>query len=175
VAVDSQGRVFVTDTGNKRVVVFDENGNFLSEFGSVGMGLGEFDEPVGIAIDQYDQIYVADAWNQRIQVFVAADDKPGSLDYFPLRTWDVWAWYGQSLDNKPYLTVDDQGSVFIVDPEGYRVMQFTDMGEAVRAWGEFGAGMQNFGLVGALASDHSGGLWVVDTGNNRLMHFEVEE
>jgi len=35
--------------------------------------------------------------------------------------------------------------------------------------------MQNFGLVGALASDHSGGLWVVDTGNNRLMHFEVKE
>ena len=30
---------------------------------------GEFDEPVGIAIDGQNNIYVTDTWNQRVQVF----------------------------------------------------------------------------------------------------------
>ncbi len=50
IAVDQDGRVFVTDTGNKRIVVFDQDGNFITQFGSVGLNLGEFDEPVGIAV-----------------------------------------------------------------------------------------------------------------------------
>ncbi len=35
-AVDSLGRVFVADTGNKRIVIYDANGNYLSEFGHAG-------------------------------------------------------------------------------------------------------------------------------------------
>src|SRR5690349_24134523 len=35
-AVDGQGRVYVTDTGNKRIVVFDGDGNFITEFGGAG-------------------------------------------------------------------------------------------------------------------------------------------
>ena len=47
VAVDQAGNVYVTDTGNKRVVVFDSNGTYITEFGSYGMEPGQFDEPVG--------------------------------------------------------------------------------------------------------------------------------
>ncbi|HUG33299.1 MAG TPA: flippase activity-associated protein Agl23, partial [Anaerolineales bacterium] len=50
IAVDSLGRVFVADTGNKRIVVFDEDGNYLTEFGSSGFDPGQFDEPVGVAV-----------------------------------------------------------------------------------------------------------------------------
>ena len=45
-AFDSQGRLYVTDTGNKRVVVFDANGNAITQFGSGGADPGQFDEPV---------------------------------------------------------------------------------------------------------------------------------
>ena len=31
------GRVFVTDTGNKRVMVFDQDGNFLDQWGGGGI------------------------------------------------------------------------------------------------------------------------------------------
>ena len=79
-------------------------------------------------------VYVADTWNQRIQVF---QETAGNA-FAPFRSWEVQAWYGQSLDNKPYLAAAN-GSVFIVDPEGYRVLQYTDTGEAVRAWGDFGS------------------------------------
>ena len=68
---------------------------------------GQFDEPVGIAVDQAGLVYVADTWNQRIQVFQPDDQG----QYSPLRSWDLQAWYGQSLENKPYLTVDTRAPV----------------------------------------------------------------
>jgi uncharacterized protein (TIGR03663 family) len=171
IAVDQEGRVFVTDTGNKRIVVFDRDGNFLTQFGTVGLNLGEFDEPVGIAADSEGRIYVADTWNQRIQVFI--QDESGAFQ--AERSWDVVAWYGQSLDNKPYLAVNSAGQVFVTDPEGYRVLEFTSQGDIVRTWGDFGTGSNTFGLVGGIASDPNGGVWVTDPGNNRIMHFTPPE
>jgi DNA-binding beta-propeller fold protein YncE len=168
VAVDSQGRVFVTDTGNKRIVVFDSGGVFLTQFGEPGMDPGQLDEPVGLAVDSDDQIYVADTWNQRIQVFLTGDN---GLVYLPFRQWEVPAWYGQSLDNKPYITVDAQGHVFIADPEGYRILEFTDKGEAVRSWGDFGVNSDQFGMPASVAAAPDGAIWVVDAGNSRIMKF----
>ena len=115
-AIDPQGHLLVTDTGNKRVVVFDPDGNFVTEFGSVGFEPGQFDEPVGIAVDAQDRVYVADTWNQRIQVFA----KDGSGRYAPFKSWDYTGWYGQSLDNKPSVSVDSSGRIFLSDPEQAR-------------------------------------------------------
>jgi predicted membrane-bound mannosyltransferase/sugar lactone lactonase YvrE len=169
VAVDANNHVFVTDTGNKRVVEFDSEGNFITQFGQAGMDPGQFDEPVGLTIDSQGRVYVVDTWNQRIQVFTP--DQSGN--YQPTKTWDVAAWYGKSLDNKPYIAVDDKGHVFATDPEGYRVLEFTDQGEFVMYWGDAGTGSDSFGLAGSVAVDPKGGVWVSDAGNSRLMHFTL--
>ena len=115
-------------------------------------------------------VYVADTWNQRIQVFREVDGM-----FVPERMWEIAGWYGQSLDNKPYLAVDDQGMVFVVDPEGYRVLQFTSQGEFVRYWGDLGNSNETFGMTGSVAIDPQGGVWVTDTGNSRLMHFNLPQ
>jgi uncharacterized protein (TIGR03663 family) len=169
VIVDAEGRVLVTDTGNKRVVIFDSDGNYITQFGSEGFDLGQFSEPVGIALDGEGHLYVADTWNQRIQAF----SPDGSGGYVPENSWDVYAWFGESLDNKPYLAANEQGQLFATDPEGYRVLQFTPEGELVRFWGDYGLGAEGFGLAGAVAVDPAGGVWVSDAGNNRLMHFSL--
>jgi DNA-binding beta-propeller fold protein YncE len=169
VVVDSQGHVLVSDTGNKRVVIFDADGNYISQFGSEGFSPGQFSEPVGLAIDGEGKLYVADTWNQRIQVF--APDSTGS--YTPLTSWDVYGWFGQSVDNKPYLAADDQGHIFATDPEAYRVLEFTSQGDIIRYWGDYGAGTDGFGLAGSVAVDPLGGVWVSDTNNGRLMHFAL--
>ena len=36
---------------------------------------------------------------------------------YTIRQWDVSAWYGQSLDNKPFIAVDQNGYVYTTDPE----------------------------------------------------------
>ncbi|MBL8993168.1 MAG: hypothetical protein JNM63_07495 [Spirochaetia bacterium] len=69
VATNTKQQYFVTDFLNNRVVRFDANCAFLESFGSFGSGAGQFNGPVGIAIDQYDTIYVADQANGRIQVW----------------------------------------------------------------------------------------------------------
>ncbi|HZD55176.1 MAG TPA: NHL repeat-containing protein, partial [Anaerolineales bacterium] len=167
VIVDSQGHVLVSDTGNKRIVVFDADGNFISQFGSEGFSPGQFSEPVGLAVDGEGKLYVADTWNQRIQVFTP--DSTGN--YTPLTSWDIYGWFGQSVDNKPYLAADDQGHIFATDPEAYRVLEFSSQGDILLYWGDYGVGTDSFGLPGSVAVDPLGGVWVSDTNNGRLMHF----
>ncbi len=172
ILVNAEGRVFVTDTGNKRVAVFNENGEFLTSFGSAGLLEGQFDEPVGLAVDADGRIYVADTWNKRIQIFAA--DESGLL-YNPVGGWDIVGWYGQSLDNKPYLTINADDHVFISDPEGNRILEFNTQGEFLRYWGDFSTGVDGFNLPTGLAVGSEGDLWVADAGNNRILHFTLSE
>jgi DNA-binding beta-propeller fold protein YncE len=169
VAVDPQGNLLVTDTGNDRVVVFDPQGIPISQFGSSGLEPGQFDEPVAVAVDPNGLVYVTDTWNQRIQVF----EKDASGEYRPLRQWDMAAWYGQSRDNKPYLAVGGSDTLYVTDPEGARILEFTTEGEFIRYFGNFGSALDGFGLAAGVAADPQGGLWVTDAGNSRLMHFTL--
>ena len=68
-AVDADGNLYVTDTMNNRVEIFDADGNFISEFGKHGDGPGYFARPKGIAIDSDGHIWVADEMQDRLQVF----------------------------------------------------------------------------------------------------------
>lgn len=69
VAVDGEGNVFVTDTFNNRVEVFDAEGEFIRTFGKNGDGAGDFERPKGIAIDCDGHIWVVDAAQDRVKVF----------------------------------------------------------------------------------------------------------
>lgn len=168
IAVDTFGRVFITDTGNKRIVVFNELGDYLFEFGGPGLLPGQFDEPVGLALDQTNRLFVVDTWNQRVQLFIPGMDK----EYLPVTSWDISGWYGQSLDNKPYIAIDEN-QIYITDPEGYRVLVYSLDGEFQYYWGTYSIGPDGFGVVTSVEIDPLGGVWVSDSGNNRIMHFTI--
>ena len=51
VATDLSGSVYVTDGVNSRIQKFDANGTFLTTWGSLGSGNGQFLEPSGVAAD----------------------------------------------------------------------------------------------------------------------------
>ncbi len=68
IAVAANGDVFLTDTGDDCVGVFNEEGKYVRKFGSEGSGNGEIEEPDGIAVA--DGIaYVADTGNNRVEEF----------------------------------------------------------------------------------------------------------
>jgi DNA-binding beta-propeller fold protein YncE len=74
-AVDADGNLYVTDTLNNRVEVFDADGKFIREWGKAGDGPGRFGRPKGISVDRDGHVWVADAMLQRVQVF----DQQGQL------------------------------------------------------------------------------------------------
>lgn len=79
VAVDSEGHIYVCDSQQDLVQIFDESGRLLLTFGENGSEPGQFWMPSGIFIDN-DAIYVADTYNQRVQVFRYLKGQSGSLD-----------------------------------------------------------------------------------------------
>jgi len=68
-AVDQEGNLYVCDTLNDRVEVFDADGKFIETYGKNGDGPGYFARPKGIAIDSDGHIWVADGMEDRVQVF----------------------------------------------------------------------------------------------------------
>ena len=163
IAIDAEGNLYVTDTGNKRVQKFAPDGTFLAQYGGAGVEPGQFDEPVGIAIGPDGSIYVADTWNQRVQVF----DK----DFNFLREWPVDGWYSDSVVNKPYIAVDAQNRVYITDPENYRVIVFDNVGNVLAVFGQFGQDMSSFGLPNGIVVDGEGNIYVADADNHRVLVF----
>jgi len=69
VAVDAEGNLYVADTMNNRIEIFDADGQFVSAFGRNGDGPGYFARPKGVAIDSDGHIWVADGVQDRVQVF----------------------------------------------------------------------------------------------------------
>ncbi len=167
IAIDKDNRVFVTDTGKQRVVIFDSQGNYLTQFGSLGLEAGKLDEPVGIDIASDGRIYIADTWNYRVQVF--APDASG-LQYQSVAMWDVDAWSSDTLDNKPFLVLDESGNVYLTDPDRGRVIVFDGEGQFLRIWGGFDNTF-TMNVISGVTIGQDGSVWVSDALSNTLLKF----
>ena len=64
--IGADGLIYVADTGNNRVQMFDEKGNFLLYFGGIGSGPQQFDAPTDICTQDGLNIFVVDQNNNRI-------------------------------------------------------------------------------------------------------------
>ena len=169
ITVDKDNRVFVTDTGKQRVVIFDSMGNYLTQFGGLGLDAGKLDEPVGIDIADDGRVYIADTWNYRVQVFTP--DASG-LQYQSVTMWDVDAWSSDTLDNKPFLALDESGNVYLTDPDQGRVIVFDSEGQFIRVWGGFD-NTYTMNVISGVTIGDDGSVWVSDALSNVLLKFVV--
>ena len=108
-AIGLDGRLYVVDGGNFRVVVFDREGKYLHSFGSVGKQYGQFARPKEIAIDREGNVYVVDTAFGNFQVF----NPDGELLLF---VGDRSERDGPAKYMLPSgIAVDEDGRVFVVD------------------------------------------------------------
>ena len=128
---------------------------------------GRFDEPTSLAVDPSDgSIFVADAWNRRIQKFGP------NLDF--QAEWPVPGWQSKEIFHKPYIAVAANGDVYVTDPQMARIFVYNKAGGIKAAFGKPGNAANQFTLPTGLGLDpKSGTLIVADADNNRVMTFPV--
>jgi uncharacterized protein (TIGR03663 family) len=172
IAVDSAGNVYVADTGNKRIVMTDNEGEFIYQWGEAGSAPGSFNEPTGIAIDEAnDLIYVADTWNSRVQAFER--DAQGQANPIPVATWGVAGWMSNTYDD-PSLAVGPQGRVYVSVPTRQQVAALSSAsGQPVLRWGGAGEGLAALNAPSGIAFDEEGRVYVVDRERGRVLRFDL--
>ena len=115
-AVDKDGNLYVTDTMNNRVEIFDADGTYISEFGKHGDGPGYLARPKGIAIDGDGHIWVADEYQDRVQVF----NREGQL----LTYLGGHGHYPGQFEALCGLAIDKQNRVFTTEQYPGRLQMF---------------------------------------------------
>jgi len=84
IGFDSQGNIYVLDSGNHRIQKFSSDGEYLATIGQQGQGPGEFQYPQSLALDTEGNLYVSDMGNRKIHVL-----KPGGGELHTLQLTDL--------------------------------------------------------------------------------------
>ena len=160
------GRVYVTDSVRRSIVVFDVPRRRIFQFGL--RAPGTLGKPMAIAIDQVRRVYVADATLRKVLVydalglFLHAIGNPGQLQ------------------RPTGVAVNGDGSrIYVIDradneSEQHRVMAYAGDGALLRVIGKRGRrdGEFNVPVQGVVSPD--GQLHVLDAGNFRVQSFDVD-
>jgi hypothetical protein len=158
IALDGAGDFYIADRNNHRVQKFASDGAFLLTWGRQGDQPGEFREPHDVAADD-EFVYVADTWNQRVQVF----DRRGG---------HVFTITGEPSMNSPRGVAAAGKRVYIAEAGAGRISVYDRAGKLQQTFGTPGGDAPGHLTEPTdVAVDSRGGVWVVNGGNNRLEHF----
>jgi streptogramin lyase len=161
VAIDSMDNVYTTYYVG--ILKFDSNGNFITEWGSNGTGLGQFISPDGIAIDSQDNIYVSDHDMSRIQKF----DSDGNF----IKMWNYTNVTESKLGHMDFMTVDTWDNVYLADANNHRVQKFDSNGNFITEWSTTSLESSQFDESGGIVVDISGKVYLVDSTNSKIQVF----
>jgi len=165
IAAGPEGRIYVPDHLNDRVIVFDPDGEVLLEFGDYGTAPGQFDSPAGVAVGGDGSIYVADFNNHRVQKF----DRRGR---FVLEWGEKGHVFAGNFDYPTDVAIGPAGHVYVADAYNHRVQVFTPEGEHLQSIGSNGSENGEFNVAIGIAVDDRGRLFVADQFNHRVQIFD---
>lgn len=118
------GSLVVEDWGHHRIDVVSPGGKVIHSFGKIGRGPGEFMNSAGIAVDRYENIYVADYYLRRIQEF----DRTGKL----LRVIENSSRQTIFKRRPGGVAVDAHGNLY--SPDGLSVVKYSPDGRVLQRW-----------------------------------------
>jgi DNA-binding beta-propeller fold protein YncE len=182
IAIAPDGTTYVVDSRNARIEMFDPTGQFVQAFGSAGSALGQLGQfntagsggPNGIAIGDDGNLYVADTWNHRVEVF--------SADGQYLQAWGQFADLANNPDAQqqtgsfygPRGIAYHDGLVYVTDTGNERVQVFKPDGTFIRAFGGYGSGDGQLLEPVGIAVTADGTVLVADSHNARIARFSSD-
>ncbi len=185
IAIDRAGNIIIADTSNNRVRKLSADGTRVSTIAGSGVaglkdGRGDeaqFDGPIGVAVDQNGNLFIADAYNDCVRKItiegvvttIAGTGLPGFKD-------------GQAtnamFDTPCGVAVDTAGNIFVADTGNRAIRKISPEGEVTTIAGRVDGGSQ--GSEGRLnhpvgvAVTHDGFLFVSDEGSGRIVRITPE-
>jgi tripartite motif-containing protein 71 len=142
---------------------------FVLEWGGRGSENGQFDFPIGIAINPADEIFVTDFYNARVQRF---SSQGNFLSAFPVSPFPG----GIALDQDGNLYVAHSGippSKYDQERKRDKIAVYDSAGKLLREWGKFGEGDGEFNLPGGIVISRDGHVYVADQCNRRIQVFDT--
>ncbi len=179
IAIDNQGNIYVIDKQNTKVRKITPNGVVSTLAGSSygyadGTGTNaQFSNPTGIAIDNENNIYVADQNNHRIRKITLN----GVVTTFAGSTGGFADGMGINAQfNRPTgLTIDPQGNIYITDKNNHRIRRITSNGVVTTLAGNGTIGtvdgtgaIAQFNNPIGLTIDYQNNIYIADSENNRI-------
>lgn len=157
---DPSGNYYVCEYGGgDRVQKFNVEGEVITQFGGFGTADGEFQRPSGIVwLDE--KVYVADAINNRIQVF---SDTGDFLEILGAPESRPALHYPYDLAKTP------TGELMTVEYGGGRITKLDLTGKVLGRFGSTGTESNQFITPWGLAISKQGQVYVADTGNRRIV------
>jgi len=125
VALDNAQRLYVCDTRDNQIQLFERDGTPAGAFGEFGEGPEELNNPIALAIDHNDDVHIVDRGNFRVQVF----DRGGGH----VRSYGAYgADAGQFLVPRS-IAIDTRGRSYVADAAAFRITVFAPDGEPIDA------------------------------------------
>jgi streptogramin lyase len=135
----------------------------LSAFGSAGTGNGQFNRPLGTAVDTSGNVYVVDRENNRVSKF-------NSKGEFLSQFGSAGSGNGQFKEPRS-VAIGPNGTIWVTDAGNARVEEFNANGEYLLKLGPEAGGNKLSGPYG-IAVDNEGRVWVSDSSANKVVEYK---
>ena len=161
VAVSEDGRIYVVNGVNNQIRMYNQNGNFLSAFGTGGSAHGEFSNPLGIDIDKSGNVFVADSGNHRVQKF---DSKSRFIAELSIPSKN-----NHPADPTDVVVDDSRKQCYVVDNDNHYILVFDlETLKLTKTYGGPGTDKGAFRYPFLMTLDKQGKLYIVDVINTRV-------
>jgi DNA-binding beta-propeller fold protein YncE len=160
-----RGLLYVTDPGNGRVQVFTYDGIYLTQL-TVKTKKDEMKEPVDVAVDVQNRVYVLDAGSNAVRIF---DPSGSQVGMFGAKGKG-----SDGFDDPQGLAVDERGNIFVADAGNHKLKKFDPEGKLLGSIGSEGDGPGQFRDAAGVDIDREGRIAVLDSGKHTLQLFSCE-
>ena len=160
------GNILVTDTHYSRIVQFTPDGEVIDMFGSYGKGDGEFIYPVGICVDELENIYVSEYGdNNRVQKF----DKYGKF----IKSFGGFGDQPGEFQRPSGMAIGPDKNLYVTDGVNHRVQVFDLDGNLIKIIGSYGKKLGELNYPYDI-DFKDGFMYILEFGNNRVQKLTTD-